>query len=154
MKKDEDGIKIVQKNKKAFFNYEIVEKFEAGIVLTGPEVKSIRNGKVSISESYARIRQDEVWIVNMDITAYSHTPAEQQEPKRPRKLLLKKREILKLIAKTQKKGLTLVPLKLYFKRGYAKVEVGLGRGKAEHDKRASIKKREADREIRQRMMRG
>ncbi len=153
MKKDEDGIKIVQKNKKAFFNYEIVEKVEAGIVLTGPEVKSIRDGRVSISESYARVRSGEVWIVNMDITAYSHTPAELQEPKRQRKLLLKKREIRKLVGKAQQKGLTLVPLKLYFKRGYAKIELGLGRGKATHDKRASIKKREADREARQRTMR-
>ncbi len=153
MKKDEDGIKIVQKNKKAFFNYEIVDRIEAGIVLTGPEVKSIRNGKVSISESYARVKKDGVWIINMDISAYSHTPAELQEPKRPRKLLLKKREIRKLIGKSQQKGLTLVPLKLYFKRGYAKIEVGLGRGKAAHDKRASIKKREADREIRKRTMR-
>ncbi len=154
MKKDEDGIKIVQKNKKAFFNYEIVDRIEAGIVLTGPEVKSIRNGKVSISESYARVKGGEVWIINMDITAYSHTPAELQEPKRQRKLLLKKREIRKLVGKAQQKGLTLVPLKLYFKRGYAKIELGLGRGKATHDKRASIKKREADREIRKRTMRG
>ena len=153
MKKEEPGIKIVQKNKKAFFNYEIVEKIEAGIVLTGPEVKSIRNGRVSIGESYARITGGEVWVINMDISAYSHTPAELQQPKRPRKLLLKKREIGKLLGKTQQKGLTLIPLMLYFKCGYAKIELGMGRGKAVHDKRASMKKKESDREARQRTMR-
>ncbi len=153
MKKEEPGIKIVQKNKKAFFNYEIVEKIEAGIVLTGPEVKSIRDGKVSIGESYARITDGEVWVINMDISAYSHTPAELQQPKRPRKLLLKKREIGKLLGKTKQKGLTLIPLMLYFKCGYAKIELGRGRGKGVNDKSASMKKKELDREARQRTMR-
>jgi SsrA-binding protein len=151
--KQKDGIELVQKNKRAYFDYEILEKFEAGLVLQGPEVKSIRDGKVSIGESYARMKDGEVWVINMDIAPYSHTPAALQEPKRPRKLLLKRSELKKLAGNTREKGLTLVPLALYFKRGYAKLEIGLAKGKAKHDKRDAIRKREADREMRRRMMR-
>lgn len=150
--KKNDGIQIVQKNRKAWFDYEILEKFEAGIVLNGPEVKSIRDGKVSIGESYAKLKDGEAWVINLDIAPYSHTPAALQEPKRPRKLLLKRSELKKLQGNTREKGLTLVPLALYFKRGFAKLEIGLAKGKAKHDKRDAIRKREADREIRKRMM--
>jgi len=154
VKKDGEGVKIVSKNRKAFFDFDIQERYEAGLVLTGPEVKSVRDGKVSLQESYARLRNGEVWVINLDIAPYGHAPTELQEPKRPRKLLLKRSEIHKLTGKTQERGLTLVPLALYFKRGFAKLEIGLGRGKSKYDKRASIKKREADREIRSRMLRG
>ena len=153
MAKDKGGIKLVQKNRKAYFNYEILEKLEAGMVLLGSEVKSIRDGKVSIHESYAKVRSNEVWVINMDISPYAHAGPLGHEPKRPRKLLLGKSEIHRLLSKTQEKGLTLIPLSLYFKGGYAKLELGLGRGKAKYDKRATIKKREADREMRKRMMR-
>lgn len=151
---EEAKVKIVQRNKKAFFNYEITEKLEAGLVLKGSEVKSIRDGKVSIHEAYARVKGAEVWLVGMDISQYPQAgPYNNHEPRRPRKLLLHRHEIRRLIGKTREKGLTLVPLALYFKDGYAKLEIGLARGKVKYDKRQSIKKREADREMRRRMMR-
>ena len=153
MAKEKSGILLVQRNKKAWFDYEILEKFEAGMVLLGSEVKSIRDGKVSIHESYAKVRAGEVWVINLDISPYAHAGPLGHEPKRPRKLLLKTSEIQKIQGKTQEKGLTLIPLSLYFKEGYAKLELGLGRGKAKYDKRATMKKREADREMRKRMMR-
>lgn len=150
---EEAKIKLVQRNKKAWFDYEILEKIEAGLVLTGSEVKSIRNGKVSIHEGFARVKGKEVWMVGMDVSLYPQAgPHNNHEPRRARKLLLHKREIRRLAGKTREKGLTLVPLALYFKDGIAKLEIGLARGKAKHDKRQAIKKREADREIRKRMM--
>ncbi len=150
---EENAVKIVQRNKKAFFNYEIVEKLECGIVLQGSEVKSIRNGKVSIHEAYAKIRQGEVWVVGMDISLYPQAgPYHNHEPRQSRKLLLHKREIRRLIAKTREKGLTLVPLALYLKNGLAKLEIGLARGKKKYDKREAIKNREAARDLRRRMM--
>jgi SsrA-binding protein len=150
---EEEKLKFVARNKKAFFNYEIIEKFEAGLVLVGSEVKSIRDGKVTIHEAYARVKNGEAWLIGMDIGLYPQAgPYQNHEPRRSRKLLLHKREINRLIAKTREKGLTLVPLSLYFKEGLAKVQLGLGRGKREFDKRATIKDREAKRDIRRRMM--
>jgi SsrA-binding protein len=153
MAEEAKNVKLVQRNKKAFFNYEIGEKYEAGIVLKGSEVKSIRDGKVSIAEAYARLKGGELWVVGMDIAIYPQAgPYNNHEPRRPRKLLLHRHEIRKLAGKTQERGLTLVPLALYFKDGLAKLEIGLARGKKQHDKRHAIKAREVDREIRRRMM--
>ncbi len=150
----EEKVKIVQKNKKAFFDYEILERMEAGLVLAGSEVKSIRDGKVSIREAHARVRNGEAWVLNMDISTYPQAgPYHNHEPRRARKLLLHRHEIRRLIGKTREKGLTLVPLALYFKNGLAKLEVGLGRGKAKYDKRDAIRDREAKRDLRRRMMR-
>ncbi len=149
----EEKVKIVQKNKKAFFDYEILERMEAGLVLAGSEVKSIRDGKVSIREAHARVRNGEAWVLNMDISTYPQAgPYHNHEPRRARKLLLHRHEIRRLIGKTREKGLTLVPLALYFKNGLAKLEVGLGRGKAKYDKRDAIRDREAKRDLRRRMM--
>ena len=146
-----DEIKLVQKNRKAWFKYEILDKVEAGMVLTGSEVKSIRTGQVSIHEAYARVKNGEVWVVNMDISPYKEAgPLFNHEPKRMRKLLLKKSEIRRLIGKTRERGLTLVPLTLYFKRGYAKLEIAVAKGKALYDKRDAIRKRESDRDLRRR----
>jgi SsrA-binding protein len=152
-KEKEEEVKFVARNKKAFFNYEIVEKMEAGIVLQGSEVKSIRNGRVAIHEAYARVKNGEVWIIGMDISLYPQAgPHNNHEPRAVRKLLLHRREINRLIGKTREKGLTLVPLSLYFKDGLAKVQIGLARGKKQYDKRETIKNREAARDLRRRTM--
>lgn len=140
-------VKLILKNKKAYFHYEILETCEAGLVLLGSEIKSIREGKASIQESYARPYRDEFYVYNMDISPYKCASIYNHEPKRPRKLLLKRREIKRLLGKTQEKGLTIVPLRLYLKNGYAKLELGLARGKKLYDKRAALKKKEAQREI-------
>jgi SsrA-binding protein len=150
---EEAKVKLVQRNKKASFNYEILERLEAGLVLKGSEVKSIRDGKVSIQEAYGKVRGGEVWVVGMDVSPYPQAgPYNNHEPRRPRKLLLHRREIQRLIGKTREKGLTLVPLALYFKDGYAKLEVGLARGKKQYDKRQAMREREAQRDLRRRMM--
>lgn len=150
---EEEKLKFVARNKKAFFNFEIVEKLEAGLVLQGSEVKSIRNGKVAIHEAYARVKNGEVWVIGMDIALYPQAgPYHNHEPRAVRKLLLHRREIARLVAKTREKGLTLVPLALYFKNGLAKLQIGLARGKKQYDKRESIKNREAARDLRRRMM--
>ena len=135
-------------------DYHIEEKFEAGIVLTGPEVKSLRAGKASIKESYAVARAGEVSLVGSYIAPYEAAGALDQDPNRSRKLLLKKREINKLIGKTQMKGYTLVPTAMYFRGGFAKVEIALAKGKKLYDKRSDIKRREADREMERAMKRG
>jgi len=140
-------MEIVSTNKKARFNYEIIEKIEAGIVLKGTEVKSIRNRNVSIGESYAQIKDDEVFLHNLHISPYEQGNRENHDPIRVRKLLLHKREIKKLVAKTQQKGLSLVPLSIYLRKGKIKVELGIGRGKRLVDKREAIKKRTIEREI-------
>jgi SsrA-binding protein len=139
---------IIIKNKSAGFNYELFERFEAGLVLKGAEVKSIRQGKASIKEAYALLRQGEVWIYNMDIAPYEHSRAENYNPKRPRKLLLKKQEIKRLIGKVQERGFTIIPCSLYFKNGYAKLEIALAKGRKLHDKRQKIRKREFERQLR------
>ncbi|WP_112662993.1 SsrA-binding protein SmpB [Microvirga flavescens] len=146
-------IKIVADNRKARFNYEIVETFEAGIALTGTEVKSLRQGKATIGESYAGPSGEELYLFNAYIPEYLQANRFNHEPKRPRRLLLHKRQIDKLIGATQREGFTVIPLKMYFnERGMAKVELGLGRGKKLHDKRETEKKRDWDRE-RGRLMR-
>ncbi len=140
-------MEIVSTNKKARFNYEIIDKIEAGIALKGTEVKSIRNRNVSIGESYAQIKDDEVFLHNLHISPYEQGNRENHDPIRVRKLLLHKREIKKLVARTQQKGLSLVPLSIYLRKGKIKVELATGRGKRLVDKRESIKKKTIEREI-------
>ena len=145
-KKDPNN-KVVAENRKARFNYEIGEKFEAGIALTGSEVKSLRSGKAAIAESYADARRGEIWLINSNITEYLQAGRFNHTPKRPRKLLLHKRQISKLIGAVEREGMTLVPLKLYFNdKGRAKIEIALGRGKKLHDKRETERKRSWERE--------
>ena len=134
-------------NKKAKFNIDIEDEYEAGIVLKGTEVKSIRSGKISLKESFAKIKNNEVFVYNMHVSPYTHAYYGNHEPMRPRKLLLHAREIKKLIGKTSEKGYTLVPIKVYLKSGKIKVSLALGRGKKIHDKRREIKDREIKREL-------
>ncbi|WP_316348347.1 SsrA-binding protein SmpB [Desulfuromonas acetoxidans] len=141
------GIKIIATNKKAYHEYYIEETYEAGMVLTGTEVKSLRLGNVNIKESFCRIMKGELFINNMNISPYEQGNRENHDPTRIRKLLLHKYEIDKLVRKVEEKGLSLVPTKIYFKNGYVKLEVGVGRGKKLHDKRESLKKKQADREM-------
>lgn len=148
MEKKDSGIKIVTQNKKAYLKYEILETIECGLELKGSEVKSIRGGQVSISESYARPRGQEVYIYNMDISPYEKASVFQHKPKRPRKVLLHKNEIKRWIGRVTERGLTIVPLKVYFKRGWAKVELALARGRKLYDKREVIKERELKRRLR------
>jgi SsrA-binding protein len=140
-------MEIVSTNKKARFNYEIIEKIEAGISLKGTEVKSVRNKNVSIAESYAHIKDNEVFLHNLHISPYEQGNRENHDPIRVRKLLLHKQEIKKLVSKIQLKGLSLVPLSIYLKKGKIKIELAVGRGKRLVDKRESLKKRAVDREI-------
>lgn len=146
---DKDKVKIAAKNRKARFNYEILDSLEAGIVLTGTEVKSIRQGKVNLSDAFAVIKHDEVFLKGMHISPYDHGNRFNVDPLRERKLLLKKQEIYRLKSKTEQKGLTLVPLSLYFKNGRVKLDLGIAKGKKLYDKRESIKQDEIDRKLRQ-----
>jgi SsrA-binding protein len=151
--KKEPAHKIVADNRKARFNYEIGEVFEAGIALTGTEVKSLRQGKATIAESYADAKQGEIWLVNANIPEYLQASRFNHAPKRPRKLLLHRRQIDKLAAAVEREGMTIIPLKMFFNdKGRAKIEIALGRGKKLHDKRQSEKKRSWERE-RGRLMR-
>jgi len=144
----EKSEKAVVTNRKAYHDYFIEEKFEAGIMLQGTEVKSIREGRVNLQDSYASVKGAEVFLHHCHITPYSHGNIMNHEPLRTRKLLLHRKEINKLLGKTQQQGLTLIPLRIYFsKRGLAKVELGLAKGKKQHDRRESIKTREAGREV-------
>ncbi len=148
-KKDtEDNQKLIADNRKAWFEYEILEQFEAGIVLQGTEVKSIREGGVSLRESFCKVFGAEMFLWNAHIAPYSHRGSAAHEPTRTRKLLLNRREINKLLGKTIEKGLTVVPLRMYFKKGRIKLGIGLARGKNVRDKRETIRKRETDRETR------
>ena len=141
-----DGLKIVSNNRKARFNYFFKEFFEAGIVLYGSEVKSLRDGKANISESYAFDHNGEIYLVNSHIPSYKESSYNNHEPNRNRKLLLNKREINKLIGRINREGFTLIPTKLYFKKGKAKVEIAVAKGKKQYDKRHTKKKRDWDRE--------
>ena len=142
-----DKQKIVAENRKARFNYFIEETFEAGLALSGTEVKSLRFGEGSIAESYAEVRDGQVWLVNANIPEFSHGNRFNHEPKRPRKLLLHAREIEKFVGAVERKGMTLIPLSVYFNtRGRAKVELALAKGKQTHDKRATIKERDWQRD--------
>ena len=138
----------IAENRKAFHDYHLIETFEAGIVLLGTEVKSIREGRVNLRDSYARVEDGEVFLYNVNISPYSHRGYADHEPLRRRKLLLHRDEIRKLIGKTVERGMTLVPVRLYFKGGRVKVAVSLAKGKKEYDKRETIKRRETDRETR------
>ncbi|MGX9392670.1 SsrA-binding protein SmpB [Nitrobacteraceae bacterium UC4446_H13] len=145
--KNERAIKVVAENRKARFNYAIEDTVEAGISLTGTEVKSIRNGKTTIAESYADPKGGEIWLINANIPEYLQANRFNHEPKRPRKLLLHKKEINKLAGAVERNGMTLIPLKLYFnERGRAKILLGLAKGKKLHDKRETEKKRDWSRE--------
>ena len=139
---------LIARNKKARFDYEILETYEAGLVLKGSEVKSLRNRDVSINGAFARMRNGELHLLGANIKPYAQATIENHDPTRPRKLLLHKRELARLTGKRAERGLTLVPLRLYWKRGYAKVLLGLARGKRQHDKREDIRKRDAEREMR------
>lgn len=139
---------IITTNRKAYHDYTIEEKFEAGIVLTGTEVKSLRDGRANLQDSYAAVKDGEVYLYHCHISPYRHGTIMNHDPTRTRKLLLHRKEIDKLLGKTQQKGLTLVPLRMYFtSRGKVKVELGLARGKKLHDRRESLKAREAGREV-------
>jgi len=142
-----DGRKVVARNKKALHEYHVLETWEAGLSLTGPEVKSVRAGKVSLAEAFARVEGGEVWLYGMHISPYDPASRWNTDPTRPRKLLLHRREIRRLVGALGEKGYTLVPLDLYFRRGYAKVTLALARGKKLHDRREDLKKRAAQREI-------
>ena len=143
--------KSVARNKKALHEYHIIETWEAGIVLAGPEVKSIRAGKASLAESFARVERGEVWLHDMHISPYDAASRWNTDPVRPRKLLLHAREIRKLIGATEQQGLTLVPLELYLQGGYVKMTIALARGKKLHDKREDLKKKDVEREMRRAM---
>lgn len=140
------GEKLIASNKKAFHDYFILQKFEAGIELTGTEVKSLRDGKAQLKDSYVGIQQSQAFLIGAHISPYSHGNRENHPPERTRKLLLHRREIDKLEAQIVEKGLTIVPLRLYFKGSKAKVEIAVVRGKKQYDKRETEKRREADRE--------
>ena len=146
-REQESGKKTIARNKKALHEYHVIEQLEAGMVLTGPEVKSIRAGKASLAESFARVDGGEVWLYDMHVSPYDPASLWNTDPVRPRKLLLKTREIRRLIGATREKGLTLVPLDLYISRGYVKVSLALVRGKKLYDKREDIKRKDAQREI-------
>jgi len=145
-------MKIIVKNKQANYDYDILEKIEAGIVLLGSEIKSIRNGQVSIKEGHARIKNSEAWLTNVHIAPYKQGVSSDYDPLRQRKLLLNRKEINRLIGKLQEKGLSLIPLSLYIKNNRAKIELGLARGLKKHDKRSKIKEKEFKR-VQQRKLR-
>ena len=141
------GIKIIAKNKRATFDYHILETFEAGLVLTGTEIKSIRANQVSLRRSYVQQRNGELWLVEAHIAPYVHGNIQNHDPVRPRKLLLHSREIGKIIDQIQQKSLTIVPTKLYLKNGRAKVEIALAQGKKKHDKRQDLAKKDDQRRV-------
>ncbi|SHN67914.1 SsrA-binding protein SmpB [Desulfitobacterium chlororespirans] len=142
-----EGIKVISDNRKAYHDYFVEEKLEAGVILTGTEIKSIRNGRVNLKDSYARIENGEVWLYQLHISPYEQGNRFNHDPLRKRKLLLNRSEIIKLIGKVQQQGLTLVPTKIYLKHGLAKIELGVCRGKKNYDKRQDIAERDAKREI-------
>lgn len=142
-----EGIKIIATNRKARHDYHIEEKFEAGLVLTGSEVKSLRDGKVNMQEAFCRVERGEVHVYNCHISPYEQGGYANHEPLRKRKLLLHRREIGKLAKAVQQKGYTIIPLRMYFRNSYAKLEIGLGRGKKQYDKRADIAEEESRRRL-------
>ena len=152
-KEDAEGRLIVATNRRAHFEYEILDTWEAGIVLSGPEVKSLREGRANLGDAYAQVHRGEIWLEKLHISPYeAATRDNPSDPQRRRKLLLHHHEIARLDGRVTEKGLTLVPVALYFRRGRAKIELALARGKQQHDKRETIKRREHDRET-QRVMR-
>jgi SsrA-binding protein len=145
----EEGEKVIATNRKAFFNYEVLERAEAGVALLGSEVKSIREGGLNFRDSFVEFRGGELYLVGCRIGPYSHANLQNHAEGRDRKLLLHKREILKIGGRATEKGFTIVPLKAYFKKGRVKVEIGLARGKQAHDKRAALREKDIERETRQ-----
>ena len=145
--------RLVVSNRKARHDFEILEALEAGIVLSGTEVKSLRNGKANLQDSHALLKNGELWLLGMHISPYSHGSYNNHEPLRTRKLLLQKKQILKMVGRIAEKGLTIIPVSVYFKGPYAKVELAIARGKRSYDKREAIKKRESDREVKRAMTR-
>lgn len=143
-----DDTSDICRNRRAFHEYEVFDRLECGIVLTGTEVKSLRDGHAGLEDAYARVEGGEVWLIGSDIPEYAMGNRMNHKPKRPRKLLLRRREIASFVGKASQRGYTLVPLRLYFKNGLAKVELAVCRGKQMHDKRQDLKKKDADREIR------
>jgi SsrA-binding protein len=143
----EVGRKLVAQNRRARHDYEILDTFEAGVVLLGPEVKSLRQGRASLSDAYAVVRRGELWLLNAHVSPYEQAGRDNPNPRRERKLLAHRAEIARLAGQVAERGLTLVPLSLYFKDGRAKVELALARGKRSHDKRDAIREREQEREI-------
>jgi SsrA-binding protein len=145
--------KLIANNRKVYHDYEVMEKFEAGIALKGTEVKSLRMGRANFKDSYARIKGRELFLFNLHISPYDHGSIWNHDPIRVRKLLMHKREIIRLTSKTEEHGLTLVPLRLYFKQGKAKVELALARGKKAHDKREDITKKDMERDAQRELSR-
>ncbi|MCS7038695.1 MAG: SsrA-binding protein SmpB [Anaerolineae bacterium] len=143
----ENAVKVIATNRKAYHDYEVIETLEAGMVLTGIEIKSIRAGKVNLTDGFVLIRDGEAWLLNVHIAPYSHGARDNHEPKRERKLLLHRFEINRLATKVAERGWTIVPLRLYLRNNRAKVEIGLVRGKRLYDKRATIARRDAEREL-------
>jgi SsrA-binding protein len=142
-----EEVKVVAHNRKARFDYHIVDTYEAGLVLTGAEIKSIRSGEISITEAYVRPTRGELFLLNAHILPYSHSGDKEYDPRRPRKLLMHRKEIERLVHQLETAGTTIVPLQVLLRKGRAKLEIGLGKGKAAPDKRQDIKKRETQREI-------
>ncbi len=145
--------RVISQNRKARHNYTVLDTLECGIVLVGSEVKSLRNGRVSLDEAYARIKDDEVWLIGCDIAEYIEASHFNHNPRRPRKLLMHRREVKRFAHRAYEKGLTLVPLEMHFRRGLAKVVLGICRGKQRHDKREAVKKAEAQRDMARQVLR-
>jgi SsrA-binding protein len=143
----EDNLKIICRNRKALYEYAIDGLYEAGLVLKGTEVKALRQGKANISDAHARFKDGELFLYNAHISPYSHAALDSHNPERPRKLLLNRWELKRLMGKTQERGFTLIPLRMYFKNEHAKVEIALARGKRKVDKRDTIRQREQQREM-------
>ena len=152
--REHDNERLIAQNRRARHEYEVLDTVECGIVLVGSEVKSLRTGRLSLDEAYGRIKQGEVWLIGCDIPEYVQANQFNHQPKRPRKLLLHRREIKKCAGKAYERGLTLVPLKMYFKEGRAKVLLGICRGRKTYDKRESLKKAAVSRDIQRTMRRG
>jgi len=151
---DDPNARSVARNRKARHLYDILEDLECGVALTGSEVKSIRDGKISIDEAYARLKDGELWLIGCDIAEYPQATVMNHEPKRPRKLLLRKRELTKFAESASQRGLTLIPLEVYFSRGIVKVKVALAKGRKLHDKREKLKQKSDRKEIRGAMLKG
>lgn len=149
-----DNERAIALNRRARYEYEVLDSLECGIALVGSEVKSLRGGKMSLEEAFGRVKDDEVWLIGCDIPEYPQASLLNHEPKRPRKLLLHRREIHKFADRAKEQGLTLIPLKMYFNKGRVKVLMGLCRGRKKHDKREAIKKRESQRDIGRALRRG
>ncbi len=145
MTKDKSAIRVIATNRKAYHDYVIEDRIEAGLVLTGSEIKSVRQGRVNLRDGFARVTNGEMWLLNVHISPYEHGGRSSPDPDRDRKLLLHKSEIVRLASLMQTKGLTLVPLRMYLREGRAKVEVGIARGKRQYDKRQAIARRDAQR---------